>query len=563
VIVRLAALAAAAFAVAAAMTKSWSLAALAALFALIAALTVRRPREVAPVVPVVEPAPAPEPVLHVRTPYSADAAVVLDSLLDATSRSYDVLGVHLWLRDEGTHTVRLIRAAGSRRPPATPVSCVDPVLGVAAEEGSALFRAIERLGEGGQQGAVWRYALPVGTGDTRGVAGIDVKAGEEAPSADALNSITSSLRGPLTAAVALHVAQSEMETAAVLLAAVGELSAGEDPAEVMRMALARAMQVSHASTGSVMLPDEESGMLRIVAADGLPRDVVETAGMREGEGIAGWVYASGTPLLVEDLPGQPSGRRHGVLSSVTVPIGEGDDRLGVLNVGSRVFPARFTDGYIRALGILGAQTAVALRAARERRRTADLYLANLRALAAALEAATACQPGASSRSADLAVAIGRSLELPEEELRSLEIAAVLHDLGMWLSAGGVGASERPLSTVDRGLVRAHPGVGADVLEQVPSLRDVAPIVYHHHEHFDGKGYDVGLSGEDIPLGSRIIAVADAFLAMTADRPYRDRRSVQAALDELSATSGSQFDPAVVEAFVRLIRENPDLALADK
>ncbi len=588
VVVRLGALAAAVLAIAAVATASWPLAIAAAVCALIAALTVRGSaapvqgattvapaesptpgRSAAVTTADAEPAPesalAPEPQGggapapaedSTRAPYSADAPVVLDAVLESVSRWYDTLGAHLWLGDEPTHTLRLIAAVGERTPSATPLSSEDPVLGAAFAEGSALFRAIERLTRDGVESAVWRYALPVGAREARGVLGIDVRAGEELPSAAALNSVTASLRPSLTAAVALHVARSEMETAAILLEAVSELSGGQDPAEVLRLALKTAMEVSHASTGSVMLPDDETGMLRIVAADGLPSDVVESATVRQGEGIAGWVYASGTPLLVEDLPGKPANRRHGVLSSVSVPLRDGQENLGVLNVGARAFPARFTEAYVRALGILGTQTAATLRAARERKRTADLYLANLRSLAAALESAAGSGGGASARCADLALEIGRALDLPEEELHSLEIAAVLHDLGMWITAGDVSASDRPLSTVDRGLVRAHPGVGADVLEQVPSLYEVAPIVHHHHERFDGSGYDVGLAGEDIPLGSRIIAVADAYLAMTSDRPYRAALSAEQALEELSAASGSQFDPEVVEAFVRFVRARP-------
>jgi HD-GYP domain-containing protein (c-di-GMP phosphodiesterase class II) len=521
------------------------------------------PDSVTPAADAVEPVAtdecAPGTAPRIRTPYTADAPVVLESLLDAVSRCYDVIGVHLWLRDEGTKTLRLIAAVGSHTPSSAPLPFDEPVLGEAAVGGSAVFQAVQRVHGAGAEGAVWRYALPVGSGETRGVAGVDVKAGVDAPTSDALNRITSALRGPLTAAVALHVAASEIETATILLQAASELSEGEEPAEVLRLALVRAMQVSHAATGSVMLSDEETGVLRIVAADGLSADVVENAAVHSGEGIAGWVYASGDPLLVEDLPGRPANRRHGVLSSVSVPIGQGDAKVGVINAGSRAFPARFTDSYVRALGILGAQTAAALRVATERRRSADLYLANLRALAGALEAHTSHGAGVSARCADLAVAIGRALELSDDELRALETAAVMHDLGMWISAGSVGASDRPLSTVDRGLVMAHPGVGADVMERVPSLRDLAPVVHHHHEHFDGGGYDVGLAGEDIPLGSRIIAVADAYIAMTGERPYREAKSPESAVQELQTLSGTQFDPAVVEAFMHVVAEDPGQA----
>ena len=98
---------------------------------------------------------------------------------------------------------------------------------------------------------------------------------------------------------------------------------------------------------------------------------------------------------------------------------------------------------------------------------------------------------------------------------------------------------------------------------MPSLEGPAPLVRHHHERYDGEGYDTGLAGTAIPLGSRILAVADAFVAITSPRPYREALPVSEALDEICATSGSQFDPEVVETFVRLLAERPELAHADR
>jgi HD-GYP domain-containing protein (c-di-GMP phosphodiesterase class II) len=104
----------------------------------------------------------------------------------------------------------------------------------------------------------------------------------------------------------------------------------------------------------------------------------------------------------------------------------------------------------------------------------------------------------------------------------------------------------------------HPVIAAEILEQAPALREVAPIVYHHHEHYDGAGYVNGLSGAEIPLGARILAVADAYVAMTSMRPYRQAMSHEAAVAELRANAGTQFDPHVVEALVDVAAERPDL-----
>jgi HD-GYP domain-containing protein (c-di-GMP phosphodiesterase class II) len=230
-----------------------------------------------------------------------------------------------------------------------------------------------------------------------------------------------------------------------------------------------------------------------------------------------------------------------------------------MNVGSRAFPARLTDAYVRALGILGSQTAVAMRNADTAERSWDIYLRNLEALATALEADDPYRKGASKRVVALSTALGESLGLEGEDLVSLRMAAILHDVGMGLATGSLGAFDRPLSTVDRGLVRAHPKVASDVLMQVPSLESLAPTVRHHHERYDGDGYDTGLSGASIPLGSRILAVADSFVAMTSPRPYREALDGAAAIEELNSGSGTQFDPVVLEAFIALLAERPELA----
>jgi len=495
----------------------------------------------------------------VRTPFSVQPAVVLMSFYDAVAERFDTLAAHIWLEDRPTDTLRLVAAFGPRVPSSDPVSLDDAVLGAAARTRTAVFARLDPEPPLLGRDATWRYAVPVGTPEVRGVAAVDIVSALDAPSAVVLNEVSAVLRGSLTAALAVHVARAEMDAAVLLLQTAQDLASGMAGEDVLASALERAMQIAGASTGSIMMPDVDGGMLRIAVSRGLPSDIVGSTTVSGGEGIAGTVYSTSSPLLVEDLPGRPGQRRHGVLSSVSVPIADAIGSFGVINVGSRAFPARLTDAYVRALSILGSQTAVAMRNAQTAERSWDLYLSNLEALATALESDDPYRKGASKRIASLCVSVGQRLGLEGEDLVSLRIAAILHDLGMGLATGSVGAVDRPLSTVDRGLVRAHPKVASDVLLQVPSLERLAPMVRHHHERFDGDGYDMGLSGESIPIGSRILAVADAFVAMTSPRAYREALDCPSALEELNSASGKQFDPEVVEAFIALLAEEPDLA----
>lgn len=147
--------------------------------------------------------------------------------------------------------------------------------------------------------------------------------------------------------------------------------------------------------------------------------------------------------------------------------------------------------------------------------------------------------------------MARSFGLPGLEVERIRAAGLLHDLGDLAIPEEVLAHPGQLGPDDWKMVTEHPKVGQIILEQAGALRDAATIVLHHHERFDGRGYPHGLAGEEIPIGSRIVAVIDAYQAMTEGRPYQGAISREAAIDELRRQSGSQFDPGVVEAFIAL------------
>lgn len=181
----------------------------------------------------------------------------------------------------------------------------------------------------------------------------------------------------------------------------------------------------------------------------------------------------------------------------------------------------------------------------------DAYLDTVRSLIAAIETKDAYTRGHSERVAGLAVRVGGILGLGEDTLGRLEFAALLHDLGKIGIRASVLAKRGQLTSSEFDDIRKHPEIGARILERVPYLEEVVPAVVAHHERFDGAGYCAGLSGERIPMEARILAVADAYDAMTTERPYRGARSHETAIEELRHGAGRQFDPAVVGAFLAL------------
>jgi HD-GYP domain-containing protein (c-di-GMP phosphodiesterase class II) len=153
--------------------------------------------------------------------------------------------------------------------------------------------------------------------------------------------------------------------------------------------------------------------------------------------------------------------------------------------------------------------------------------------------------------AALAEAVGMELALDAEMVDHLRLAGLLHDLGKIGLPDAILKAPRRLTAEEYSIVKRHPEFGRSLLDGL-GIEPVDEWVLHHHEHWDGSGYPDGLAGEDIPLGARIILVADAFEAITADRPYRPAQSEGAALAELQRHAGSQFDPVVVEALRRHI-----------
>ena len=153
---------------------------------------------------------------------------------------------------------------------------------------------------------------------------------------------------------------------------------------------------------------------------------------------------------------------------------------------------------------------------------------------------------------EYATALGVQLCLPEEDRRLLERAALLHDIGKIGIPEAVLLKPGRLSEEERAVIQDHSDMGARIVGAIPFLQDLVPAVRHHHERWDGTGYPDGLGGEEIPIAARVLAVADAFDAMTSDRPYREAKTVDFAMTELAAHGGRQFDPVVVDAMMHLV-----------
>lgn len=178
-----------------------------------------------------------------------------------------------------------------------------------------------------------------------------------------------------------------------------------------------------------------------------------------------------------------------------------------------------------------------------------LFLSSIKSLAHALEAKDQYTQGHSERVAETSVRIARFLSLADAEIENIWLAGFLHDIGKIGIRENVLNKPGKLDADEWRCVQEHPVLGERILRPIEELADVTKIVRHHHEHFDGSGYPDGLAGGEIPLGARILSVADAYDALTSKRPYRDALSREESVKVLEEGAGTQFDPVIVRAFL--------------
>ncbi len=188
----------------------------------------------------------------------------------------------------------------------------------------------------------------------------------------------------------------------------------------------------------------------------------------------------------------------------------------------------------------------------------EAYVSMVRVIAASLDARDPYTLGHSTRVAKLSCELGKRLGMDQETLFDLERAAIFHDLGKIQTPDDVLLKGERLSEKEEEQMRNHPTDGTDILRMAPFLHQYIPVVRAHHEWYDGNGYPDGKKGDEIPLHAQVIALADAFDAMTTDRPYRQALDTEEALEEILRFRGTQFSPRLADAFAEMVRELPPM-----
>jgi HD-GYP domain-containing protein (c-di-GMP phosphodiesterase class II) len=326
--------------------------------------------------------------------------------------------------------------------------------------------------------------------------------------------------------------------------------------QLLDTVMQKAEEVMDAEASSVFRIDEKRNDLYFITARGEKGKEAKEIRVPMGKGIVGWAAEHGKPLLVPDVRkdkrwfrGVDEKTKWVTRSIMAVPLITKGKVVGVAEVLNKKGNRHFDKSDLELFAALGNQIAIALENASLYSDLDRLFLSSIRAIVEAVDAKDPYTRGHSGRVVEYALMIGRAITEDKDLLKEIEISAILHDVGKIGIPDKILGKPGRLTKREEKYMERHPEFSAAIIEPIEMLKKLIKNVLHHHERLDGDGYPSGLSGKQIPLIARIICIADAFDAMTTDRPYRRRRSRKAAFNELIRHSGTQFDARLVKIFI--------------
>lgn len=305
-------------------------------------------------------------------------------------------------------------------------------------------------------------------------------------------------------------------------------------------------QVLKAQGCSIMLIDSDRKYLLPYFSFGQSPDIRRKHRLQIGRGREGKIAETGVPHY----------DRH----CIAVPFIE-EDIVGVISLWHKVDNQSFTQMDLEILKSLSEQAVVAIRNAQLFEETEKLTLGSIHTINELLELHYGGDRGQLPIFGKVVMEVGKDLNLNSWELTILERAVLLLNAGQLTFPEKIGDKKAKLTKKEFEQIKRIPMRGASLLRSIGSLKPVIPVILHHRERYDGRGYPRGLKGEGIPIGARIVAVVDSFLAMTSHRLYKRRFTIEEALREIKENSGTQFDPKVVESFLKVIRRKEIYELA--
>jgi response regulator RpfG family c-di-GMP phosphodiesterase len=315
---------------------------------------------------------------------------------------------------------------------------------------------------------------------------------------------------------------------------------------------------------SIMLLDEKGEYLTIRGHIGLDEGIARKTRIRKGEAIAGQVLETGKAKIVDDISSiKAESDRYSEYKSfisfplMQVPLRATNQSLGIINVTNRFGDQPFTKEDLENLDFIADTASVAINNQLKSIELEKSYFMTMKALATAVEEKDRYTRGHSERVKIYALELASRLGMSSETISTIENACVLHDIGKIGIPDFIIHKDRDLTEEEYRQIKEHPAKGERIIRVIPFLEPAQSIIRHHHERFDGTGYPDGIKGKEIEPGARIVAIADAYDAMTTERPYRGPLPKDHAIAVLKEQKGKQFDPELVGIFVRYLLEQGD------
>lgn len=315
---------------------------------------------------------------------------------------------------------------------------------------------------------------------------------------------------------------------------------------------------------SLMLLDKDRSELFIKISYGLDEWIVENTRVKVGEGIAGKVAERGEPLFISNIEENevfacPNNPQYETVSLLSVPLEVSGVVVGVINVNNKTNGEPFTQDDFNLLISFGERISRALERVRAVENSRSFLEETIEAFRRMLD--NQSKTKMIEAAMNLAVKTARAMDLNEKEVSVVQYVASVHDIGMTEISDEILDKALNLTTEEMRQIREHPQRGAELIRPLEFVESVSNIILYHHERVDGRGYPMGLRGDEIPIGARILAVIDAYESMTAGRPYKGAIGAESAVEELVECAGQQFDSEVVLALISVLRSEDTLSAA--
>lgn len=318
----------------------------------------------------------------------------------------------------------------------------------------------------------------------------------------------------------------------------------------------------HCERISILLLEKD--ILTIKASLGIPDSVVQSINIPLGTSVSGMVLADQKAVLVTDIneiPWLADKINPDYKSFISIPLiyaglNSPDKPLGVINATNKINNQPFDEFDLKAFSFIANTSSIAINNQINHYLLEETYYTTITSLSSALEAKDPYTNGHSHRVMEYCVGIADFLNLGRQRTEILKKAAILHDIGKIGIKDDILLKPGKLTAEEYAKIKEHPLISETIINPISFLKDVSLIVRHHHEKIDGSGYPDGITSKEIPMEAKIMAVADAYDAMTSSRAYRNARDIETVIKELERCAGTQFDKECVSAFVDYLRSKP-------